>query len=93
MENNSLINNDKPIATQIVVTEQKKCKCCGKLLPITYFNKKGIGHRKVCISCERNEAGVSDKFKEFTSRELIEELKSRGYKGELKHVKVEIYKL
>lgn len=45
------------------------------------------------MTCERNETGVSEKFKEFTSRELIEELRSRGFTGDLKHVKVETYKL
>lgn len=34
-----------------------------------------------------------DVFKDFTSRELIEELSSRGYKGELKYVSIETFKL
>lgn len=86
-------NNDKVLATQETITEKKKCKCCGKELPITYFNKRGPGYRNICMSCERNKTGVSDKFKDFTSRELIEELRSRGYKGMLKYVKVEEFKL
>lgn len=45
------------------------------------------------MACERRENGNSEKFKEFTSRELIDEFISRGYKGELKYVKVETYKL
>lgn len=45
------------------------------------------------MTCERNESGVSEKFKDFTSRELIEELISRGYKGQLKYVKVETFNL
>lgn len=71
-------------------TQQKKiCKCCGKELPITMFNKKGKGHRNTCISCERADSGASDKFKAYTSRELMEELHARGFKGTLKRMKVE----
>lgn len=90
MENNNI---ERPLATQITIEDKKKCKCCGKELPITYFNRQGMGYRKICIACERNENGISERFKEFTSRELIEELRSRGFKGDLKHVKVETYKL
>ena len=89
MENNI----DKPLATAITISNKKKCKRCGKELPITYFAKKGTGYRNICISCQRKESGCSEKFKDFTSRELIEELISRGYKGELKYVKVETFKL
>ena len=37
MENNK-IEQDKPLAIQVEITEKKKCKCCGKTLPVTYFN-------------------------------------------------------
>ena len=91
MENNN--NHEVILATVTTINKKKKCKCCGKELPITYFNKHGPGYRNICMTCERNETGVSEKFKEFTSRELIEELRSRGFTGDLKHVKVETYKL
>lgn len=89
MENNI----EKPLAIVVTTNNKKKCKCCGKELPITYFNKQGAGYRKICINCERNKTGVSEKFKDFTSRELIEELKSRGFKGTLKYIKIEEHTL
>lgn len=86
-------NKEQPLAVAVTTNNKKKCKCCGKELPITYFNKRGPGYRNICMSCERDKTGVSDKFKDFTSRELIEELRSRGYKGTLKYVKVEEFNL
>lgn len=86
-------NKEQPLAIAITTNTKKKCKCCGKELPINYFNKRGPGYRNICMSCERDKTGISDKFKDFTSRELIEELRSRGYKGTLKYVKVEEFNL
>ena len=86
-------NKEQPLAIAVTKNKKKKCKCCGKELPITYFRNHANGYRHICISCERNKTGVSDKFKDFTSRELIEELRSRGYKGTLKYVKVEEFNL
>lgn len=86
-------NKEQPLAIAVTTNNKKKCKCCGKELPITYFNKRGTGYRNICMSCERDKTGVSDKFKDFTSRELIEELRSRGYKGTLKYIKVEEFNL
>lgn len=45
------------------------------------------------MNCERENKGVSDKFKNFTSRELREELQARGFHGTLKYYRVEEYKL
>ena len=92
MENNKDYSNEV-LAVEETTTEKKICKCCGKTLPLTMFNKKGPGYRNICISCERSEDGTSEKFKQFTSRELIEELRSRGYKGILKRIKVEEVKI
>lgn len=64
----------------------KKCNKCGKMLPLDHFAKYGQGYRATCEICRRAASGVSEKFKDFTSRELLEELKSRGYKGKLTRV-------
>ena len=85
MENNHNYNNEI-LAVEETTTEKKKCKCCGKELPLSYFKKYAAGYRNICMACQRKENGVSEKFKDFTSRELIDELISRGYKGELKYV-------
>ena len=53
------------------------------------FNKRGIGYRNICIVCERGDNGASEKFKQFTSRELMEELRIRGFKGTFKRMTVE----
>lgn len=89
MENNNNDYSNEKLAIEETITKKKTCKCCGKTFPLTMFNKKGPGYRSICISCERSESGASDKFKEFTSRELMEELRSRGFKGVLKRIKVE----
>ena len=73
--------------------ETKKCKCCGKELPFTHFSKKGTGYRNICNACIKRESGATDKFKDFTSRELIDELKARGYEGQLTKKVVETIKL
>lgn len=90
---NKVNYNDKVLAVEETTPQKKVCKCCGKELPITMFNKRGTGHRNICISCERGENGASEKFKQFTSRELMEELRSRGFKGILKRIKVEEVKI
>ena len=79
--------------TPVFAGETKKCKNCGRELPFTHFSKKGTGYRSICKECEKREEGATDKFKDFTSRELIEELKARGYEGQLTKKIVETIKL
>ena len=76
---NELNEFSQPIAT-------KRCKICGKEKPLSEFAKRGTGHENICISCKSGEGDTSEKFKNFTSRELIEELRHRGYRGTLKLV-------
>lgn len=73
--------------------ETKKCICCGKNLPLTHFQKRGIGYRNICNDCLKRESGATDKFKDFSSRELIDELKARGYEGQLTKKVIETIKL
>ena len=76
MENNTETPKPKPIETQ-------QCMCCGKVLPISNFQRAGQGYRHVCRTCYKTGDGRSIKFKDVESRELIEELRARGYKGDL----------
>lgn len=88
MENKTDYSNTV-LAVEETIQQKKKCKCCGKELPITMFNKRGTGYRNICIVCERGDSGASEKFKQFTSRELMEELRMRGFKGTFKRMTVE----
>ncbi len=85
-ENKTTILPDGPVegkafAIAEPTNETKVCKCCGKTKPLSEFHKKGHGYRNICKMCQAGESGASEKFKEFTARELWEELKRRGYKG------------
>lgn len=91
METN--VNEKLIVAEPIAANKTKKCSCCGKTLPIEDFETYGKGHRSICRTCRRLESGATEKFKDFTSRELINELISRGYRGNLKKVVVEEVKL
>ena len=76
------------------VTEKTRvCECCGQTLPLDAFPRKGKGYKKICKKCSTLEVGTSERFKAFTSRELIDELIRRGYKGSLKLVVVKEFKL
>lgn len=87
--------NDLKVVGQVTAesSKTKKCKCCGKELPLTEFQRRGTGYRNICNSCIRRESGASDRFKDVTSRELIAELKMRGYEGTLVKKVVETIKL
>ena len=73
--------------------ETKKCKQFGQDTPLTHFSQRGIGYRNICNDCLKRESGATDKFKDFSSRELIDELKARGYEGQLTKKVIETIKL
>lgn len=64
------------------------CKSCGQYLPLDRFNKYGTGLRHICKSCQKGIKNPSEKFKDIESRELIEELRLRGYRGKLTYTEV-----
>lgn len=68
----------------------RTCKCCGKTLTISHFKAYKAGKfATVCNDCKRESNGASEKFAQFTTRELMDELKNRGWSGKLRHVRVE----
>ena len=82
------MENNNPTTTP--VEETRKCRICGKILPISMFDIFGKrGRHTACKACEGKDYGTDEKFKDFTSRELILELRARGYKGKLQKVTVD----
>lgn len=80
-------NNDNNIT--IPVEETRKCRICGKILPISKFDRFGKrGYHTACKACEGKDYGTDEKFKDITSRDLILELRARGYKGKLQKITV-----
>jgi hypothetical protein len=83
--------------------ETKICRICGEEKPITDFpvNSQYIdGYDTRCKGCKNDEAragyharkgklkgGGDPTLADFTPRELIEELRARGYKGTLEFTK------
>lgn len=67
----------------------KVCTCCGNELPITAFNKHGRskdGYEAVCRACKAKTGDGNPELAKFTPRELIDELRCRGYHGTLTYV-------
>lgn len=75
--------------TTTPVEETRKCKVCGKILPISKFDRFGKrGYHKTCKTCEGKEYNNDERFKDVSSRDLIIELRARGYKGKLQKITV-----
>lgn len=83
------MENNSPTTTP-VKEETRKCRVCGKILPISKFDRFGKrGYHTTCKACEGKEYGTDERFKDITSRDLILELRARGYKGKLQKVTVD----
>lgn len=81
MENNS--------QTITPVEEIRKCRICGKTLPISMFERFGKrGYHTACKACECKDHSTDERFKDISSRDLILELRARGYKGKLQKITV-----
>lgn len=69
----------------------KVCKSCKHELPLSAFVHKSNskdGYSYVCKKCKTKFEGGNPELAKFTPKELMDELKARGYKGELKYVTV-----
>ena len=77
----------------------KRCKKCGRELPLSHFHHDSRlkdGLKNACKECQalytrdfyakKKEEKESTPLSKFTPRELIEELRRRGYKGKLQYV-------
>ena len=82
MENNN--------STTTPVEETRKCITGKKVLPISKFDKYGKrGYHRSCKACEGKDCGIDERFKDIASRDLIIELRARGYKGKLQKVTID----
>ena len=82
------MENDSTTTTP--VEETRKCRICGKILPISKFEIYGKrGYHTACKACEGKDYGTDERFKDISSRDLILELRARGYRGKLQKVTVD----
>lgn len=82
------MENNSPITTP--VEETRKCMVCGKILPISKFERyTKRGYHTARKAYEDKEYGTDERFKDISSRELILELRARGYRGKLQKVTVD----
>ena len=79
------MENNSPTTTP--VEETRKCRICGKILPVSKFDRFGKrGYHTACKACEGKDYSTDERFKDVTSRDLILELRARGYKGKLQKI-------
>lgn len=74
--------------------EYRKCRSCGRILPISMYSlnhKCRGGHEPRCKECRSKARAYRKSFADFKMSDipdvaLIEELKRRNYTGELRHM-------
>ena len=67
-----------------------KCSKCGAYLPLKMFHVYAdkTRRRQVCNRCLGEDCYKDERFANFTSRDMILELRARGYIGKLQLKKV-----
>jgi len=77
----------------------KTCQSCGRVLPLNDFPLHRIskdGHMSTCRDCRRRKTKGDTEVNplaKYTARELMHELRNRGYEGEIKYVEVKVHKM
>lgn len=82
--------NDYPEKQDGVVKQTKKCKCCGRVLDVSEFRTYSKGYRNICKHCEYKNRGISEEFAKYEDKDLINELRSRGWSGKLEYKEIKI---
>ena len=78
----------------------KVCASCGRELPLEMFFRQRLsldGHMSECKECRRRKKTSSNiksnPLEKFTASELMHELSTRGYKGELTYTEIKVHKM
>ncbi len=78
----------------------KVCASCGRELPLEMFPGHRLsadGHMAECRDCRRRRKAKNNNegnpLEKFTARELMHELKARGYEGNITFTEVTIHKM
>ena len=95
----SLLTSKRRLTIKQEIMETRFCKVCGQELPLSEFKKTAFAPNGIstCNKCcarkaqekrennklENRVGGGNSELARFTPRELIEELRARGYKGKL----------
>ena len=78
---------------ELKMEELKTCSRCGKTLPLKEFYKRknsNDGHDARCKDCkkqynaEHRVSGRLEELEQYTNRQLLDELKHRGFSGNLR---------
>lgn len=83
-------NNQITSQINTSIKETRKCIKCGRILPISKFERFGNhGWHKKCKDCENETYSTDKRFEGISARDLILELRARGYKGKLQKITIE----
>lgn len=84
---------------QTTTAKYRKCKRCGRILPIEEFRKNGScrgGYEPTCKTCKGSgefvrpcrKSSMDIDLSSLSIDVLLSEIRSRGYTGELRYQKV-----